>query len=123
MEFDLIKRIINNTISNEHINNNFELLLDMIKNNKNRKIIIHYILDNYTDRYLLFCFELIYDLDEFKEETLYFLENRRCKMLLQTNILINFIKNTSYGKKYVLDNLDYVLNNCSSNLDTIVKYL
>ena len=123
MEFDLIKRLIYKTISNEHIKNNFDLLIDMIKNNKNREMIIHYILDNYADRYLLFCFELIYDLDEFKDKTLEYLENRRCKMFLQTNILINFMKNTSYGKSYVLNNLDSVINNCSSNLDTIIKYL
>lgn len=123
MEFDLIKRLINKTISNEHIKNNFDLLIDMIKNNKNREILIEYILDNYTDRYLLFCFELIYDLDEFKDKTLDYLENRRCKMLLQTNILINFMNNTSYGKKYVFDNLEFIIDNCSSNLDTIIKYL
>ena len=123
MEFDLIKRLINRTISNEHIKNNFDLLIDMIKNNKNREILIEYILDIYADSYLLFCFELIYDLDDFKDKTLDYLENRRCKMFLQTNILINFMNNTIYGKNYVFDNLEFVLDNCSSNLDTIIKYL
>lgn len=122
MENNLIKRLIDKTISNEEINRNYDLLMDMIKNNKNRKMLIDYVIDNYTDKYLLFCFELIYDLDEFRDKIFYFLENGRCKMLLQTNILVNFMK-TSYGKSYVLDNLEFVINNCSSNLDTIVKYL
>ena len=58
-----------------------------------------------------FCFEIIYDMEEYKDEVLILLKNKNIFDLLinSVNKISNILSKTSWGKEFVISNLDVII--------------
>lgn len=72
-----------------------------------------------------FCFEIIYDNEEFKNQLMYLLRSKHKDYLtFDTKKLLNIIDKTSWGEKYIYENLDKILLEDEINrTDFIVKFI
>lgn len=90
-----------------------EILIEDIRCNENRINIINGFLYKAVLEMPYFCFEVIYDMEEYKEQALSLLEykgNFR-KLIRDSYRLTDILYNTSWGRNFVCDNLDEIIDN------------
>lgn len=82
-----------------------------------------------------FCFDVIYDKEDYKEITQFLLKKYQCLQIKKTTEISNILNKTSWGQKYVLSHLsdyyqdeealllisDYALTNLEKNKELIHK--
>ena len=100
-------------------------LIKKIRLSPNRKKIVAGFIGELKETFPTFCFEIIYDMEEYKEETFNLLETKLGYERLNENEekISNLLENTSFGKEYVSNNLDLVLGSNNNNLENILHYL
>ena len=113
----LLEKLLNGTITDSEINDNFNFLVETIKSNVNRKKLIDYILSMYVDKYTLFCFKLVYDLAEYKNKGYELLKEKKCFVILTGNDLKSFLYNNSSAIENISDNW------LNSNIEFIDEYM
>lgn len=96
-------------------------LIKWVRENEYKYDVINGFLELLKDKDSKFCFDIIYDLDEYKETVLYLLEKYKfCEIDLEK--LINILNNTSWGKFYVLNKLEeYILD--EEKYKAILEYI
>ena len=100
-------------------------LIKKIRLSPNRKKIVAGFIGELKETFPTFCFEIIYDMEEYKEETFNLLETKLGYERLNENEekISNLLENTSFGKEYISNNLDIVLSSNDNNLENILHYL
>ena len=68
-----------------------------------------------------FCFEIIYDMDEYKKETFDLIKKYNCKF--STEKLINILNNTSWGENYVFKNIDKIIAEDKNRIPMILDFV
>lgn len=113
-----------------------ESLIKYIRNNEGRNTIINGFLPLLLDSYYRFCFEIIYDNEDYKNEALYLLNKYYSFDGLDNEKIINILNNTSWGKRYIIDHIDeiykdedllleifnYIFNDINNNYDFIKMF-
>lgn len=96
-----------------------------IRNSCDRNKIVEGCLNKLKDKSPYFCFEIIYDMEQYKNELFYILE--KYDMYIELNSspdkIKNILKHTKFGKEYVLKNLDDIINSNKKNIYIILEYI
>ena len=83
-------------------------LIKSIRSKDNKNKIISAFIKNIIEKMPYFSFDLIYDNDNFQEEIIYLINKYNLYKDIDLEKLKSFI-NTSFGRKYILDNLPYFI--------------
>jgi len=77
---------------------------------------------NYSYSFIL---EIIYDVDKYKEELFYMLDKYKCKYKINSDFrkIGNILYKTSFGKEYVINNLEDIVKSDFKNLHIILAFL
>lgn len=102
----------------------YNSLIERIRNNPNKHIIIDGFLSHLKDSYPKFCLEIIYDIDDYFDTTLYLLNNKYIGYHFFTPMkLKSFLMNTLKGRDYVLEHLEELIIENKENYDEILNYI
>lgn len=105
----------------------YEYLIENIRSSGKRVAIINGFLPNLKDILPRFCFQVIYDIDEFKEEIKKLLEEYNpLKKFLQNfneDFFISFITNSSLSFEYLEQNFNEILIQFIDKLDFVFEFL
>lgn len=87
--------------------------------------IINGFLNNSKDVIPFFCFDIIYDIDEYKDVTLELLENRQIFDSLVSSLdkIVNILYKTSWGKDFVFQNIDIMCEKGEDILSAVLSYV
>ena len=106
-----------------------ESLIKRIRNSENRLNIVNGFLPKLKRVLPRFCFEIIYDMDEFTKDTFDLVSGRigikiGYKNLIKDEEKIrNILNNTKWGKDFVYRNLHNILMINTNNINPILEYL
>ena len=98
-------------------------LVNWIRESKRRKEIVASFLPKLINKLPYFCFDVIYDMEEYKEETKKLLKKYYKEKIIDKEHLINLLNNSSLGIEYLSQNFDNILETYQKNLDFIFDYL
>ncbi|MDD3241950.1 MAG: hypothetical protein PHQ64_04200 [Bacilli bacterium] len=96
-------------------------LIKSIRSKDNKNKIISAFIKNIIEKMPYFSFDLIYDNDNFQEEIIYLINKYNLYKDIDLEKLKSFI-NTSFGRKYILDNLSYFIIERKEFTDFIIDY-
>lgn len=102
-----------------------KILIEKIRKNKEREEIIDGCINKLKDRKYQFILEIIYDIDKYKEETLYILKEYKCEYIINSDFrkIGNILYLTTFGKEYVINNLEDIINRDINSLNIIIAYI
>ncbi len=96
-------------------------IIEDLRKSEEREIIVAEFLSKAIKRLPYFCLEVIYDMDKYYNETFDLL--KKYKIAFDDEKIGNVINNTSFGEKYVYDNLDEILlKNEESRIDMLIDF-
>jgi len=104
-------------------------LIKRIRNSSNKNNIINGFLPKLKKIYPRFCFEIIYDTDEYVEETFNLLKGKYGIKIGYINLINseekikNILNNTTWGKNFVYRNLNNILKANKNNINSILDYI
>lgn len=110
-------------------------LIENVRRSSNKEEIINGFLKLLKDKRPSFCFQIIYDMEQFSTTTSYLLENHISYKSFTPDMLEKFLAKTSIGKEYVIAHLEdfisntemyeeilrYILEDIESNMDIVNK--
>ena len=105
--------------------NDRENLINLIRQSPKRNKIIEGFLDKAKEINPRFCLDVIYDIEEFKEDT-FSLVNELCTedaIYFSNEKLMNILRRTSWGEEYILNNFDKILKTKSEFLHLFLPYV
>ena len=100
-------------------------LIKWIRQSPKRNKIIEGFLDKAKEINPRFCLDVIYDIEEFKEDT-FSLVNELCTedaIYFSNEKLMNILRRTSWGEEYILNNFDKILKTKSEFLHLFLPYV
>lgn len=98
-------------------------LIELVRNANNRNEIINGFLPLLIDDQYKFCFEIIYDIEEYKDSTLYIINKYLNYKALGKDKIKNILYNTSWGKNYLIEHINEVLKDSEEVLLIIFEYI
>ena len=99
-------------------------ITDKIKNSPDKNSIINGFIENAIDVFPSFCFNLIYDLDEYKDKTIYLLKKYRNRVNFTEEKLLNILYYTDFGKEFIVDNFEEITSFIKTeSVEKIFSYL
>ena len=98
-------------------------LAKLVRNSPKKKTIIASILPVLKTSLPRFCFEIIYDMEEYKDETLNLIDDCFAVNLMPPKYLFNLLEETSFGFEYLSKNFDRIIYEYQRDLDFIFEYL
>lgn len=101
----------------------YDNLIKYIRKSPERKIIIQGFLKKLLDTNYRFCFEIIYDMDEYQTETKYILNKYLSFKYLTNEHIINLLNNTTWGKKYIIENLSLFLQSDEESIQILFNFI
>ncbi len=109
-----------------HLTNfDYNHLVKLVRNSERRKNIIDGFLPILkTNKYFYrFCFEIVYDMEEYKADSRYLIKKCFGEKVLPREYLINLLDNCSLGYDYLKKNFDLILLTYQNDLNFIFDYL
>lgn len=101
----------------------YNSLIKYIRESSERNIIVKGFLKKLIDQHYCFCFEIIYDMDEYQEQTLYILTKYLSFNYLTKEHIINLLNNTSWGKEYIISHIDEVITKSEDIIIEIFRFI
>ncbi len=101
----------------------YQNLIKYIRNSTERNTIVNGFLYKLIDKDYRFCFAIIYDMDEYQEETLYILKKYLNFNYLTKEHLLNLLNNTIWGKNYIIANQTELEKKDEDTLKEIFKFI
>ncbi len=101
----------------------YKNLINYVSNSDRRINIINGFLPKLKDTKPHFCFEIIYDIDEFENDAIYILNTYYNLESFTKEQLENIINNTIYGFSYLEKHFTEIINKYSKDMNFILKYL
>jgi len=101
----------------------FYTLIVRVRDSNNRINIVKGCLPKLKRCYPRFCFDIIYDMDEFSIEAKYLLDNYYSLESFSKEQLDNLLNNSSLGYQYLEENFDEIIDKYQTNLDFVFYYL
>ena len=98
-------------------------LIMNVRNSERKREIVKGFLNKLLDTYPSFCLPIIYDMDEYYNETIYLLRTYFKIESFSKEEIENFLNNSSATSNYLLSNLSELLDNYKDDLDFIFKFL
>lgn len=87
--------------------------------------IINGCIDKLKDTYPSFCMNIIYDMNEYKEYVFYILEHSESGIFYYfgTTELVNILRKTNWGKNFIFNHLDEILEKDNQFLQYLFEYI
>lgn len=107
---------------------NTNTVIERIRKSPNRNNIIKGFLPKLKKYYPRFCFEIIYDMDEYAKDTFELVKGNLgvkvgyINLINEIEKIRNILSNTSWGHAFVLRNLTNILRVNTNNIDPILEY-
>lgn len=98
-------------------------LITYIRESDERNIIVKGFLKKLKDKHYRLCFAIIYDMDEYQEETLYILNKYLGFNYLTKEHLLNLLNNTNWGKGYILNHQEELFTKDDDTLSAIFAFI
>lgn len=102
-----------------------EYLILRIRKSSEREVIIDGCIDKLKDKNYTFILEIIYDMDKYKEELFYILKKQKLNYIINQDFrkVGNILYKTTFGKEYVIDNLEDIIKSDFNSLYIIIAYI
>lgn len=91
-------------------------IIQYVRENEDKNAIIKGFLPHLLNEYSRFCFDIIYDNDEFAKETKYLLDKG---FKITDDKIINILNNTSWGKDYIFEHRNEIVDELKE--ETIIE--
>lgn len=101
----------------------YKNLIKYVRKSDRRVKIVNGFLSKLRDTKAYFCFEIIYDMDEFIDDTKYILDKYYDLRIFSKELLENFLNNSSLGLGYLKEHFAELLNKYIDDLDFIYKIM
>ncbi|MBR1377453.1 MAG: hypothetical protein IJ565_06565 [Bacilli bacterium] len=99
-----------------------DVLIELIRTDANKINIIDSFIGKLKDIDPNFCFDIIYDMQEYEDISYELLKNK-CIDDISLSKIINMLYKTRYGIKFLNDNFDYFMNREDEIIESISVYL
>lgn len=102
-----------------------ENLILRIRKSSEREVIIDGCIDKLKDKNYTFILEIIYDMDKYKEELFYILKKQKLNYIINQDFrkVGNTLYKTTFGKEYVIDNLEDIIKSDFNSLHIIIAFI
>ena len=98
-------------------------IIKLIRKAEDRNEIINGFLPLLRDSYFRFCFDIIYDLEDYKEDAQYILNTYSSYMGLSNDQFESILFHTSWGKKYAIEHIEEIVQGDEEVLLFVFKYI
>ena len=98
-------------------------LINYVRKSEKRSVIVNKVLPLLKDTRPQFCFEIIFDMQEYSKEASYILHKYYTYNSFSKDQFEKLINNSSIGKTYLEENFDSFLNLFKDDLDFILEFL
>lgn len=98
-------------------------IIKLIRKAEDRNEIIDGFLPLLRDSYFRFCFDIIYDLEDYKEDAQYILNTYSSYMGLSNDQFESILFHTSWGKKYAIEHIEEIVQGDEEVLLFVFKYI
>ena len=101
----------------------YESLIKNVRKSQRKTQIIKGFLPSLKETQPKFCFDILYDVEEFQNEAEYLFHKCYSIESLDEELLKGIINKSSFGPKYLEDNFEKIIFKFQKNIDFILKYL